>query len=87
MKRESGSAHGTVARAGPAGLRTARLATVLDEGLDRAGRDVGNGILRPLLPMRLDVGRHQTRNQQLEVANVATRVYDRVGLCLVFYCV
>jgi len=40
VKRESGSAHGTVARAGPAGLRTARLATVLDEGLDRAGRDV-----------------------------------------------
>jgi hypothetical protein len=38
---EPGSARGTVARAGRAALRTARLATVLDEVLDHAGRDEG----------------------------------------------
>jgi len=37
---EPGSAHGVVARAGLAALRIARLAAALDEGLDRAGRDV-----------------------------------------------
>ena len=40
MNREPGSAQGVVARAGLAALRTARVATVLDEDLDPAGRDV-----------------------------------------------
>jgi hypothetical protein len=40
VKRESCFAHDVVARAGLAALRTARLAVVLDEDLDRAGRDV-----------------------------------------------
>ena len=40
VKCEPSSAHGVVARTGLAALRTARLAAALDEGLDRAGRDV-----------------------------------------------
>ena len=38
---EPGSARGTIARAGRAALRTARLAAMLDEVLDRADRDEG----------------------------------------------
>jgi hypothetical protein len=41
VNREPGSAQGVVARAGLAALRTARLAAVLDEVLDRADRDEG----------------------------------------------
>jgi len=41
VNREPGSAQGVVARTGLAALRTARLAAVLDEVLDRADRDEG----------------------------------------------
>jgi hypothetical protein len=41
VNREPGSLHRVVARTGPVTLRTARLAAVLDEDLDRAGRDDG----------------------------------------------
>jgi hypothetical protein len=41
VNREPGSARSVVARAGLSALRTARLATVLDEVLDHAGRDEG----------------------------------------------
>ena len=40
VNREPGSAQGVAVSAELAALRTARLAVVLDEGLDRAGRDV-----------------------------------------------
>jgi hypothetical protein len=44
VNREPGSAHGGVARTGLAKLRKARLAVVLDEDLDRAGRNEFVGV-------------------------------------------
>ncbi len=44
VNREPGFAHGVVARTGLAKLRKARLAVVLDEDLDRAGRNEFVGV-------------------------------------------
>jgi hypothetical protein len=41
VNREPGSTHSVVARAAIAAMRIARLAGVLEEDLDRAGRDDG----------------------------------------------
>ena len=39
-----------------------------------------HGLLRPVLPVRLDAGRHQARNQHLALAGLHVRLHDGAGL-------
>src|SRR5262249_45266666 len=46
----------------------------------RAGGTVGDGVLRPVLPMRFDPRGHTPRDEQLALAGVHLRVHDRPGV-------